>query len=55
MLDLLEKAGIFCIEAEKDSIIITEMCDVYYSETLNKKEFKELIDELTGIYDKLED
>ena len=40
----------FDLMDDNKSVEVMEMCDLWYKESLDKKEFKQLIDELTALY-----
>lgn len=44
----------FELVGNNKEIDITENCEHYYGRIMNKEEFKQMIDELTKLYEKME-
>ena len=55
ILDKLKENNIVDFELKKNNteIAISEACDYYYEYNLSKEEFKQLIDELTELYNSM--
>ena len=55
MLEALVHKRIFSIGVEGTEVWLTEECDQWFSITLTKAEFSQLIDELSALRDSMED
>jgi hypothetical protein len=43
----------FDLSDDKTTVTVQENCDYYYSSSFNKKGFKEILDSLTMLYEKM--